>query len=77
VKERLSTFVSHALWDVMTETQLLPRELTVVADGAQNLRLSALFSNFSMRFFSPLKHIFTCTPLTNALFIYLPSMVQP
>jgi len=51
LKERLSTLVTHAMWDVVTELHVLPRELTIVESGneAQTPRLSPLFSNFSIR----------------------------
>jgi hypothetical protein len=51
LKERLSTFVSHALWDVVTEVHLLSRQLTVATSSeTPSAQLSTLFSNFSTRF---------------------------
>ena len=44
MKDRLETFVSHALWDVVTEMHLLPRELTIKAN-----ELSTLFCDFSTK----------------------------
>ena len=58
MKDRLSTFVSHALWDVVTELHLLPRELTVPGSGHSAPQLSTLFSNFSTRSVLVLKVIF-------------------
>lgn len=54
MKERLSTFVSHALWDVVTELQILPRQLALKpsneSDSSEVSQLSTLFSNFLARF---------------------------
>ena len=51
LKERLSTLVTHALWDVVTELHFLPRELTIAESGNEikTPRLSPLFSNFAIR----------------------------